>query len=80
MPYSENEKNEIIDETSAAPETQGQAEADSEESGYGAFYTFVYLLGASAIRVNKRFFKGLKRTVMKPLRALAALFRIFSSA
>lgn len=77
MPYSENEKNEIIDETSAAPETQGQAEADSEESGYGAFYTFVYLLGASAIRVNKRFFKGLKRTVMKPLRALAALFRIF---
>lgn len=52
---------------------------DKEENFGGdlTLYSFVYLLGAYCIRIGKRFFKGLRRIIVKPFRALYAVIRIF---
>lgn len=53
-------------------------EEDTENfGGELTLYTFVYLLGAYCLRAGRKVLKGLQRIILKPLRAIYTILRIF---
>lgn len=53
-------------------------EEDNENfGGELTLYTFVYLLGAYCLRAGRKVLKGLRRIIVKPLRAIYTILRIF---
>lgn len=67
----------ITDEPKETNEPESAQEDNENFGGDLTLYTFVYLLGANCIRVGKRFFKGLRRIIVKPFRAIYSVARIF---
>lgn len=67
----------ITDEPKETNEPEIAQEDNENLSGDLTLYSFVYLLGAYCIRVGKRFFKGLRRIIVKPFRAIYTVARIF---
>lgn len=67
----------ITDEPKETNEPEFAQEDNENFGGDLTLYTFVYLLGANCIRVGKRFFKGLRRIIVKPFRAIYSVARIF---
>lgn len=67
----------ITDEPKETNEPEIAQEDNENLSGDLTLYSFVYLLGAYCIRVGKRFFKGLRRIIVKPFRAIYSVARIF---
>ena len=68
----------ITDEPKETNEPESAQEDNENFGGDLTLYTFVYLLGANCIRVGKRFFKGLRRIIVKPFRAIYSVARIFA--
>lgn len=66
----------ITDEPKETNEPEIAQEDNENLSGDLTLYSFVYLLGAYCIRVGKRFFKGLRRIIVKPFRAIYTVARI----
>lgn len=67
----------ITDEPKETNEPESAQEDNENFGGDLTLYTFVYLLGANCIRVGKKFFKGLRRIIVKPFRAIYSVARIF---
>lgn len=67
----------ITDEPKETNEPESAQEDNENFGGDLTLYTFVYLLGVNCIRVGKRFFKGMRRIIVKPFRAIYSVARIF---
>lgn len=79
-PEDDKQNLENITESETENEQLNNASEEDNENfdGESSLYTFIYLLGAYCIRGGKRIFKGLRRIVTKPLRAVYTLLRIFA--
>lgn len=77
-PEDDKQNLENITESETENEQLNNASEEDNENfdGESSLYTFIYLLGAYCIRAGKRIFKGLRRIVTKPLRAIYTLLRI----
>lgn len=76
-PEDDKQNLENITESETEPENNAAEEENENFDGELSLYTFIYLLGAYCIRAGKKVFKGLRRIVTKPLRAIYSLLRIF---
>lgn len=77
-PEDDKQNLENITESETEPENNAAEEENENFDGELSLYTFIYLLGAYCIRAGKKVFKGLRRIVIKPLRAIYTLLRIFA--
>lgn len=76
-PEDDKQNLENITESETEPENNASEEENENFDGELSIYAFIYLLGAYCIRAGKKVFKGLRRIVTKPLRAIYSLLRIF---